>query len=806
MIGLFSFMIIFAINNCTDNDKTELALVTTDEAGTITATTAVSGGYVTSDGGADVTAKGVCWDTIINPTTADSKTNNGNGTGGYGSQITGLRPNKTYYVRAYAVNSVGTAYGNEINFTTLNGTAPPVTTTSITNITANSAVSGGTISSDGGAPVTARGVCWDTLSDPTILKSHTSDSSGTGSFVSNITGLLLNKTYYVRAYAVNSIGVRYGNELSLSITVPAVTTDTSEIVSYTTITTGGRVTNKGGADVTARGVCWSVSHNPALTDSHTINGTGTGTFTSSLINLMPNTTYYIRAYATNSIGTGYGNEISRKTLANTAPVVTTNSITDYSYTTATCGGNVTSDGGLNVTLRGVCWSTLQNPTTADSKTNNGTGTGAFTSSMTNLTPNTLYYVRAFSTNSLGTSYGNQVTVTTLAYTAPTVTTGSVSAYSYTTATCGGNVTADGGQTVTARGVCWSALQNPTIADSKTNDGNGTGTYISSLTSLAPNTIYYVRAYASNSIGTNYGNEISFTTLALSTPLVQTNQPTNIQNKSAICGGTINSDGGISISERGICWDTLSNPTYAANHISSGTGIGSFLITVTGLTKNTTYYLRAFARNSLGISYGDNISFNTLNYDATITDIDGNLYHTIVIGTQEWLIENLKTTKYRDGTPIPNVTVDTTWINLRTGAYRNYNDNPSYSTVYGLLYNWYAVTDTHILAPQGWHVASDSDWTILINYLGGSTVAGGKMKETGTSHWWNPNTGATNESGFTALPGGGTFGRLGDIGSWWTITSIDLMNAWRTILYHDYTGTTQTDAWKPTGLSVRCVKD
>ncbi len=196
----------------------------------------------------------------------------------------------------------------------------------------------------------------------------------------------------------------------------------------------------------------------------------------------------------------------------TIPTVTTGDIAEITTTTATCTSEVTSDGGAEITVRGVCWSTSEEPTTTDSKTEDGTGLGEYTSNITSLTPNTTYYVRAYATNSEGTAYGGQRNFTTTAEQAiPTVTTGGVTNISTTTATCSGNVTADGGSSVTARGVCWSTSQNPTTANSKTTNGTGLGTYTSNITGLSPNTTYYVRAYATNSEGTAYGEQGSFKT-------------------------------------------------------------------------------------------------------------------------------------------------------------------------------------------------------------------------------------------------------------------------------------------------------
>lgn len=190
--------------------------LTTAAIGSIGGVTAISGGNITFDGNTPVTARGVCWSTSINPTTAGSKTTDGSGSGNFSSNISGLNTNTTYYVRAYAVNVAGTAYGNQINFTTLPAVTPTLTTTAISNIGSFTAISGGNITADGYTPVTARGVCWSTSLNPTTASSKTTDGSGTGIFFSNITGLTSNTTYYVRAYAVNAIGTAYGNQMSFT--------------------------------------------------------------------------------------------------------------------------------------------------------------------------------------------------------------------------------------------------------------------------------------------------------------------------------------------------------------------------------------------------------------------------------------------------------------------------------------------------------------------------------------------------------------------------------------------------------------
>ena len=239
--------------------------------------------------------------------------------------------------------------------------------------------------------------------------------------------------------------------------LPTIRTAIGSSISNSTAVSGGNITSDGGAAITLRGICWSTSHNPDITATHTTDGTGTGVFMSGMNGLTASTTYYVRAYAVNSAGTAYGNEINFSTnTVTTLATVSTNTANSITANSATCGGNVLTDGGDPVTVRGVCWATTTGPLVGGSHTTDGSGIGVFTSSITGLTVNTVYYVRAYATNSLGTAYGNEVSFTASnAATFPTITTTTVSAITQTTASSGGNITSDGGTAVTARGVCWS---------------------------------------------------------------------------------------------------------------------------------------------------------------------------------------------------------------------------------------------------------------------------------------------------------------------------------------------------------------
>ena len=357
------------------------------------------------------------------------------------------------------------------------------------------------------------------------------------------------------------------------------------------------------------GHCYAKTPNVTIDSSKTQLGipSDTGAFTSQLTNLKTGTKYYIKAYLNNGIKTVYGEEKSFSTGAGIAPAITTTNIASITANTASTGGNIISDGGAPVTARGVCWSTSQSPpTTADSKTTDGSGTGVFSSSMAELQSCTQYYVRAYATNQYGTSYGGKINFTTKGL--PTVTTTSVAGITNNAATSGGNVTTDCGSSVTASGVCWSTSPNPTIADNKTTDGSGTGVFSSSLTGLQPCTTYYLRAYTTNQYGIAYGNEIIFSTGGL--PTVTTTSVTGITNNSATSGGNVTSDCGSTVTERGVCWRTSPNPTTLNSITTDHKFTGIFSSSLTGLQSGTQYYVRAYAINKYGTFYGNEVSFST----------------------------------------------------------------------------------------------------------------------------------------------------------------------------------------------------
>ena len=279
--------------------------------------------------------------------------------------------------------------------------------------------------------------------------------------------------------------------------------------------------------------------------------------------------------------------------------------------------------------------------------------------------------------------------------------------------------------------------------------------------------------------------------------------------SANSGGTIINDEQVEIISCGVCWSTSTDPTIEDHKSISVLKDGTYTSSITGLESETKYYVRAYATNDAGTAYGNNNSFTTL---SPVSDIDGNSYNTVRIDNQTWFNENLKTTHYANGDVINDGT-DAGDIREETEPkyWFAYDNNLSNVNTYGRLYTWYAATDSRNVCPDGWHVGTGSEWTSLFEYLGGRDIAGGKLKETGTVHWFSPNTGATNETSFNALPGGsrymdGNFVALGYTAKWWTSQSTDDFSARQYSARYDVSNIYYFNNYMTNGNSLRCVED
>ena len=376
------------------------------------------------------------------------------------------------------------------------------------------------VSSTGGNQIWQHGHCWGINANPDTNNSHTTlgTMASPGKFTSELWGLTDNVKYFIRPYCTFQGNTVYGaqNEImTLKRGKPVVVTDSAFEITISSAKISGTATFDSGFAITQKGICWDTAANPTLLKSigHSEEGAGTGSFVSSITQLVNNRQYYFCAYSSNERGTSYGEIKQFVSGSIVLPAVLTSPVTDITNNFAACSGNVTNAGNGTVNLRGVCWSTDPNPTTGNTYTTSGTGTGVFLSYLPNLTSNTFYYVRAFATNEAGTAYGNEMSFTTLPNpNLPTVTTTIISNITSTSATSGGNVISDGGIEVTSRGVCWGKSPDLTIYSSHTIDGNGNGIFISNLTMLEPGTKYYVRAYAVNSVGIAYGNILTFESL------------------------------------------------------------------------------------------------------------------------------------------------------------------------------------------------------------------------------------------------------------------------------------------------------
>ncbi len=401
---------------------------------------------------------------------------------------------------------------------------------------------------------------------------------------------------------------------------------------------------------------------------------------------------------------------------------------------------------------------------------------------------------------------------------PVLTTENVTDITQVSAVSGGNISDEGGSMVTERGVCWNISSNPDYNDFRTIDGEGEGSFVSNVGELTPGTAYYLRAYAKNEYGTGYGQQVSFSTMPVNPATVITRGIVSVTATSAVTGGNILNDGGGNITAKGVCWAENENPTIDGFHSTDGTGKEGYNSYINGLEPQTNYYVRAYASNSAGTAYGTLLSFSTEKYQSnpllfnpeisygTFTDVDGNPCMTVEIGKQVWMAENLKVTKYYDGSAIKNVITDEEWNIVASGAYCWYNNDIANKENYGALYNWYAVSSGK-LCPLGWHIPDQNEWLELINAAGGISVAGGLMKETGTTHWLYPNTGASNGSGFTAVPSGirtvsGYFQNIGGSSRWWKSTEGTVIE----ILNNSAVVNTEACCVYRRGLSVRCLKN
>jgi uncharacterized protein (TIGR02145 family) len=699
---------------------------------------------------------------------------------------------------------------------------PVLTTSAVTSITATTAISGGSITSEGSSTVISRGVCWSTGTTPTIADNKTTDGAGASSFTSNITVLNGATVYFTRAYATNSVGTGYGMAISFTTLgqLPTTADAAATNVNVTSATLNGTVNSNYLSTVVTFEYGTTTSYGSTVTPSQSpITGNTATTVTSDITGLIAATIYHFRVKSVNSLGTTYSNDLTFTTLG-LVPTVATTAATSVISTGATLNGTINANYlSTVVTFEYGTTTSYGNTVTPSQSPVTGSAITNVSSVISGLIGGTIYHFRVKAINSLGTTYGSDLTFTTLGQ-VPTVTTLQSTNVSTTSASVSGLVNANYLSsavtfeygTTTNYGNSISATQSPVT-------GNIVSNVSVNITGLTPGAIYHFRVKAINSLGTSYGVDLTFKTLG-QVPTAVTMSASNITITGANLNGSVNANYLSTV----VTFDYGTSTSYGSSATATQSPITGNTVTnvsasITGLIEGTTYHFRVKAENILGTTYGSDITFIPL-LSNTVGDIDGNVYNIITIGTQVWMKENLKTTKYNDGTTIPNITVDATWAALTTGAYCDYSNNPANSTTYGRLYNWYSVDNNSAskvasngdknVCPTGWHVPSDTEWTTLTTFLGGEDVSGGKLKENGTTYWASPNSGATNETNFTAIPGGyryrtGWFDGMGFGGNWWSSTKASASNSWYRDMQHTSTSVGRYEV-ENYGFSVRCLKD
>ena len=870
--------------------------INTNAVTSISQISAISGGNIISNGGLPVVSRGVVWSTSANPTISlTTKTEEGNGNGTFVSSLSNLLPNTVYYIRAYATNSVGTAYGNEWTFkTVLNCPLKPLLS-GITRIckgnttTLKSNVLGGVWSSSNPSIATINSItgniiglnkgcaridyivkgtngCLDVISsldfridsieEPNISKENLivcvgKDAKISGEFEgwsikdSTLVGIKeikliidpspdsscsISRTirtliFTGKKFGTTTITMSNGgyNDCPISFvtrqvtvvscSVPTLFTTSISNLTTTTANSGGNITSDGGAPITSRGVVWSINPDPKISlHTKTSDGMGIGSFNSKPSNLIPNTTYYVKAYATNIMGTNYGSEIEFRTISENfgIPCEGVTSVKDIDgnlYKTV----QIASNCWLSENLRASKYNDgtsipLHLDSVIDDKKWSSFSSGAMTLEWKNITPypTPVFYNWFAAVDPRG--------LCPIGWRIPTD-----SDWDDLSDYLGGDNIA--GTKMQYVKVNW--WEKPNLE--ATNESGFTGLFYGIRAKYGyfrkedmsnwwtSSEVGYINASYRGLIKSNptlikgeidKKNGLSVRCIMAKPinptgqkPTLTTTMVSSVTSVSAIARGNIVNNGDADITSRGVVWSTNPNPDISlSTKTFNGSGIGSFVSIINDLSPNTTYYLKAYATNLNGTYYGSEITFKTLSPSfgipcsgtPTVKDVDGNTYNTVQIGFQCWLKENLSTTKYRDGSIIP---IDSsggvegdgkneTWSERKIGARTIYGNNTNNLKIYGYLYNWFAAVEPKGLCPIGWSVPSDSDWDELSNFLGGEEEAGGKMKSTVTTLWNSINIGATNKSGFNAIPGGkrysntdfsyfGGFRNIGVIGQWWS---------------------------------------
>jgi uncharacterized protein (TIGR02145 family) len=928
----------------------ELPSVETLPIAGISSNSALAGGNIINIGGGQLSNAGICYATESNVSISDNVINAIPASGTFSITLEDLSPATTYYLKAFAENEAGIAYGEEVSFTTL-AVLPVVTTLPITEITSNTAMSGGQILNDGGSNITDKGLIWGMLETIDIDNNLGMASAGDGSDVFSLTiaDLLPNQSYFVKAYAVNTIGVAYGETLSFTTlaALPEISIDSVFNITHLQASAAYNVMNDGGAEITSRGIIWGINAEISLTENlgFTEDGTGTGAFQSTILNLQAETNYFVRAYASNAAGTAYSNALTIETAL--AP------FTFGDTTLIAVGGQILNENGQPISGVLITGGFGNETTTTDlngvffldniiglekfgyikaEKEGYFKGSRSFIPIPEERTLVRIMLLEKTLSGTINSTAGGSVSEGNLTLNFPanaikredgSIYTGTVKVYSKAL-----NPLADdmfdqmpgdliGTMNDSIQILESFGMSNVELFDENNNmlqvaDGNMVETIFTipdEMLSSAPEAIEFwsfdeqagiwqfeSMAIKNDNVYTGEASHFSWWNVDIPSRFVQINGIVRNSDSSIVSNARIefisasivrgktstNNSGkfssfipinqNITIKIQTPC---LSNSSYVdvlndmvnlgnnsnlnfviesqeripiqgilvgcdSTAISQGyiiigqninfTRNGIFI--VHGCNSGQ-YILRGFDSSGEIVKASGNIAFNLdnngINLDTikvctdflgSVTDIDGNTYQTVVIGNQEWMAENLRTTRYSDGSDIPYGHENNAWsspYSIDVWCYwMNIPDSPN-DSIRGKLYSWTAFSNPKNICPIGWHAPSLEEWLKLINFLGGVNVAGNTMKSTNPGTWLNP-INNTNLSGFNAVPAG--------FRAYSNSYPYQQFNNSYTHSYHWTTSTSQFYSYEPYfvslngqnqlihidnlnkwyGLSVRCVKD
>lgn len=663
-------------------------------------------------------------------------------------------------------------------------TKPVVTFNEVGSVSYGGATAKGSVVSIGSSKVTRHGFCWATSAMPTIDSPGVcilGDCTTPRDFEYILSGLEADIKYYIRAYAENNEGLSYSNEITFTTGgLPGqatVETGSASNVKSISASVVGSVLNMGNVvTITQHGHVWATKTMPT-TELKTKTELGmrqvTGSFTSQLTGLSANTTYYVRAYATNEKGTAYGDQISFTTSVGEL-TLTTAKATDITHEAATCGGTVTTSGGNTIVERGVCWSTVSNPVTGDNKVVATSDNATFTCRLKGLSPLTVYYARAYARTDIGTTfYGDNISFTTThEITLADLSHVSVSEITVSKVSLSCSVVSNGHGKISDCGFCYHTSPNPTTGNNRVSYGESNSTFGRTVTDLAEDTRYYVRAYAINEAGTVYSEEVSFTTLAVTMPVLSNVTLGVVSNTKADFSATVTSIGNGTLTDAGFCYSTNTFPTINDGKLSCGR-VTSLTKSATGLTPETRYYVRAYATNEKGTGYGPENSFTTTkqevnpytrltietSHGSTILDMAKVSGGTFKRGAQAESSsgENYDNNAYPDEKPVHQVAVGTFYMSktpvtqylwyVVTGGY------PNISNTYGRgdTYPIYNVTYDHCLAfitklnaltGKKFRMPTEAEWEFAAR--GGNNSEGTRWSGSGSCGsvaWYSGNSGS-----------------------------------------------------------------